>query len=132
MEQKPQQDLSLLPGIYYHPEAAYASASYPDGTLLWRHHWLHGKLHGVCEEYWTNGTPRWRRHYLHGELHGLWELYYKDGTLEGRRHYLHRKAYGLWEEYYKDGTPEKLAWYSEGNQIPFFIEVLLGISILDI
>jgi antitoxin component YwqK of YwqJK toxin-antitoxin module len=132
MEPDIKQDLSLLPGGYYHPEAAYASASYPNGTLLWRGHRIRQIPHGIWEEYWGNGTPRWRRHYLHGEPHGLWEEYYKDGILERRRHYLHRKAYGLWEEYYKDGTPEKLAWYSEGNRIPFFIEVLLGIPILDI
>jgi hypothetical protein len=108
MEPDIKQDLSLLPGDYYHPEAAYASASYPDGTLLWRGH----RIRQI--------------------LHGIWEEYYKDGTLERRRHYLHGKLHGLWEHYWTDGTPEKLAWHSEGNRIPFFIEVLLGISILDI
>jgi antitoxin component YwqK of YwqJK toxin-antitoxin module len=44
--------------------------------------------HGVWENHWENGTLRYRHHYLHGQVHGLWKWYWGDGTLYFKRYYL--------------------------------------------
>jgi len=109
MSTKPLQDLSLLPGEYYHRDAQLHKGHYrPKGILLWR------------------------GHRLYGDKHGVWEWYYKDGILERRENYLHGTPQGVWEWYREDGTLGFLECYSEGNLIPFFIESLLDTLILDI
>ena len=131
MKEKPEQVLSLLPGEYYHPDAEYEENYFK--TLLQRGHRVNGKRHGIWESYRLNGTHlEWRGHYLHEKPHGVWEGYRPDETLKWRHHYLHEKPHGVWEGYRYNGISEKLECYSEGNQVPFFIESLLGIPILDI
>jgi antitoxin component YwqK of YwqJK toxin-antitoxin module len=65
-----------------------------------------GRWYGVWEAYWANGTLMWRRHYLHGKLHGLSVNYYESGTLSWRRHHHHGKEHGLWVWYDIHGTAE--------------------------
>ena len=108
MTTKPKQDLSLLTGDYYHPEAEYKE--YP----------------------WENGNIQFRGHKVNSEPHGIWEKYWEDGILRSRERYLHGQEHGLCESYRKSGAPNELKNYLEGDQIPFFIELLLGIQILDI
>jgi antitoxin component YwqK of YwqJK toxin-antitoxin module len=106
---KPEQDLSLLPGIYYHPEAELEEELYP------------------------NGTPEWRVHYMHGEVHGVWEVYRPDGTLWWRTHYHHGKRHGVREGYNsKNGKLTVLEFWYKNEKQPFFIETLLNTPILEL
>jgi antitoxin component YwqK of YwqJK toxin-antitoxin module len=90
---------------------------YPDGTLWWRRHYLHGQWHGPCELYYEDGTFRARGHYLHGGKHGLWEDYWHDSTIWTRCHYRHGQRHGLWEDYYSDGTLWSRRQYHNGKVI---------------
>ena len=63
-----------------------------------------GRPHGVWEDYRPDGTLMWRGHWLHGEPHGLSEWYHPDGHLMQRGHYHHGTPHGLWEDYHPDGT----------------------------
>jgi antitoxin component YwqK of YwqJK toxin-antitoxin module len=130
MKAKPEQDLSLLPGDYYHPEAELEVTLFPDGTPELRGHYLHGEPHGIWESYRPEGTL-WRRgHYLKGEKHGAWENYHRNGNIKERGHYLEAGRHGLEEKYYEDGTINKLQLWYQGTIMPFLIEVLLGESTL--
>ena len=40
-----------------------------------------GNQHGVWKNYWPDGTIMWRAHFLHGEIYRLRKHYYRDGTL---------------------------------------------------
>jgi antitoxin component YwqK of YwqJK toxin-antitoxin module len=103
----PRQELSLLPGIYYHPEARLEEGYWTDDHLTSRGHWLLGYQHGIWENYyWSDGSLMRRRHYLHGEKHGLEENYHPDGTLK------------------------KLQFFYKDARMPFFIGDLLGESTL--
>jgi hypothetical protein len=52
MKAKPEQDLSLLPGEYYHPEAELEVLIYTEeGTIAIKQHRLKGDLHGIVEFY---------------------------------------------------------------------------------
>jgi hypothetical protein len=111
MATKPQQDLSLLPGGYYHPEAVL-----DDGLDLY------------------TGLPKWRGHWLHGLRHGIWEFYRSDGTLIQRTSWLYHKVHGYDERYDEEGTLESKSLYLYDREyfIHFFIEFLLNHPILDI
>jgi antitoxin component YwqK of YwqJK toxin-antitoxin module len=128
MEQKPQQDLSLLPGIYYHPKAELVE------SILDRGHLLKGSMHGIWEHY-QEGFLRARSCYLEGIPHGISENYWWETKgIRERGHYFHGEKHRVWERYESDGTLESKKTYIHGNQYPirFFIELLLDTQILDI
>jgi antitoxin component YwqK of YwqJK toxin-antitoxin module len=108
MATKPQQDLSLLPGEYYHPEAQLEEINYLDGT------------------------PRRRGHLLHGEYHGIWEGYRQNGSLLRKHLYLYGISHRVWSWYWSDGTLDRIEMWNNNHQIPLFIESLLDTPILDI
>jgi antitoxin component YwqK of YwqJK toxin-antitoxin module len=63
-----------------------------------------GLPHGVWELYWPNGTLMWKKHYLNGKLHGLSENYYSDGTSSRRGNYLNGTPRGVRKSYHADRT----------------------------
>ena len=110
MTTKPEQELSLLPGEYYHPEAKYEE-DYHDSAkthLERRGHWLHRKPHGIWEWYHPNGTLSCRTHNLHGKLHGLWEDYREDGTLQWLRFWYEDNKTHVFHTLFKAATGSPL------------------------
>ena len=118
MKEKPRQVLYLLPGEYYHPEAKYEEWYYDSAKnhLEWRGHWLHGKEHGLWEQYYfREDSPailKGRRHFLHGELHGVWEDYWTDGTLESLEFWYEDKETRVFHTLFKAATGVPLPSFS--------------------
>jgi hypothetical protein len=108
MKAKPEQDLSLLPGEYYHPDAVLKVEYYPDDTLMRRGHFLKRKPHGV------------------------WKYYEPNGKISQKGHWFEGKEYGVWEWYREDGTIRELIFWQPKSPIPFFgfMETLLNTRIL--
>jgi len=96
MEPDIKQDLSLLPGGYYHPEAHLVEIHFdPAKKLLWKR----GHKLG------------WR---LSPDRHGIWELYHPDGTITERQSWSFGKRHGFWKVYQKGGRPAAdTFWYRD-------------------
>jgi hypothetical protein len=62
----PEQELSLLPGDYYHPEAEYEENYHDSGKthLKSKGHKVRGLKHGVWEDYRLDGTTYAKRYHL--------------------------------------------------------------------
>ena len=128
MEPDIKQDLSLLPGEFYHPEAKLV------GSILGRGHFLKGSMHGIWEHY-QGGVLKARSCYLEGIPHGVSENYWLETKgIRQRGHYFHGEKHRVWERYGLDGTLESKRTYIHGDEYPirFFIELLLDTQILDI
>jgi hypothetical protein len=78
MDTKPQQDLSLLPGEYYHPEAELGIEKTWRGVVAGRGHRVNRRKHGLWE--WTvGGKLSTREYFFQGSQHGPCYNYI-DGT----------------------------------------------------
>jgi hypothetical protein len=79
MEPDIKQDLSLLPGIYYHPKAELGICSARGGHVAGRGHRVNRRKHGIWE--WTaGGELSTREYFFQGSQHGP-RYNYIDGTL---------------------------------------------------
>ena len=92
-----------------------------------------GNHHGIWEDYHSDGiTLHWRNHYHHGTPHGLWEQYNEKGILIWRARFHKGLFHGVSEMYNREGTLNKITLYKNGEIIPFFMESLLSIPIVQI
>lgn len=71
-----------------------------------RHHWLHGKQHGVEERFSGDGNGKLeeRRQWVNGKRHGVEEHFYESGgELSMHCHWVNDEKHGV-EDWYDEGT----------------------------
>jgi len=106
MDTKPRQDLSLLPGGYYHPEAELLEIGDTNDNC---------RYHVVPVE---DDPDTWTEH-------GIEEWYDDDGVLTYRLYYFHGQNHGPSEEYY-DGTLVKSGFWYKDKYVEIFPSLLLA------
>lgn len=113
----PQQDVSLLPGRYYHPDAKLEVSVYSDFIKNVGHR-LYGKKHGIWLSY-KKGDVLWEKFfYFEGVSCGIWERYWSNGNVSARKTFFSDMDSSVWEDYRINGELENLNLLVRGDFVP--------------
>ena len=128
--------------LIYKNEVVFETQMFhPNGTIRHRKQMLHGKRHGVEEEFTEDGFcfmsfeykdglkdgkhikhdpqtrfPITEIHYLKNKLHGIYKNYDENGQLSAYSQYAHGQRHGLEVRYNKEGDISDIITHKEGQR----------------
>lgn len=98
------------------PFTGHAEHHGPEGVLLERTTFRHGRRHGQRALWYPDGSPRMQSRYVDGRRDGVVRSWWPNGNLRSEGHLVDGVVHGVQRQWYATGTLFKELRYDKGTE----------------